>query len=124
MRLLCAVNTYRQYTENISAPSQDSGKLTVVIMGWWHREGQGERGRNRDQMKGRKLDRQERRKKGGEGDRVKGRLEIKRRVGKAEGGMFRIEGTYVYLWPVRTDVWKKPSQYHNYPLIKINFKKF
>ena len=121
---MCSEYVQTQYTENISAPSQDSGKLTFVIMGWWHREGQGERGRNRDQMKGRKLDRQERRKKGGEGDRVKGRLEIKSKVGRAEGEVFRVEGTYVYLWLVHTDVWKKPSQYHNYPLIKINLKKF
>ena len=28
-------------------------------------------------------------------------------------------GTHVYLWPIRVDVWQKPSQYCNYPPIKI-----
>ena len=28
-------------------------------------------------------------------------------------------GTYMYLWPIHTDVWQKPSQYCNYPPIKI-----
>ena len=29
-------------------------------------------------------------------------------------------GTHVYPWPIHADVWQKPSQYCNYPPIKIN----
>ena len=45
--------------------------------------------------------------------------------GKGGGRGFRMEGTHVYLWPIHIDVWQKPSQYCNYPPIKINniFKK-
>ena len=28
-----------------------------------------------------------------------------------EGGGFKREGTYVYLWPIHVDVWQKPTQY-------------
>ena len=28
-----------------------------------------------------------------------------------EGGVFRIGGTHVYLWPIHVDVWQKPPQY-------------
>ena len=31
------------------------------------------------------------------------------------------EGTYVYLWLIHVNVWQKPTQYCNYPLIKNNF---
>ena len=34
------------------------------------------------------------------------------------GGRFKREGTYVYLMPIHVDVWQKPSQYCNDPLIK------
>ena len=34
--------------------------------------------------------------------------------------VFRKEGTHVYLGPIRTDVWQNPSQYCDYPPIKIN----
>ena len=27
------------------------------------------------------------------------------------GGKFKREGTYVYLWLIHADVWKKPTQY-------------
>ena len=36
-------------------------------------------------------------------------------MGREVGGEFRIEGTHVYPWPIHVDVWKKPSQYCNYP---------
>ena len=36
-----------------------------------------------------------------------------------EGGGFKREGTYVYLWPIHVNGWRKPSQYCNYLLIKI-----
>ena len=41
-------------------------------------------------------------------------------VGREVGGEFRMEGTHVYLWPIQIDVWQKPSQYCNYPSIRIN----
>ena len=28
------------------------------------------------------------------------------------GGRLKMEGTYVYLWPIHIDVWQKPSQYY------------
>jgi len=27
------------------------------------------------------------------------------------GGGFRTQGTYVYLWLIHADIWKKPTQY-------------
>ena len=46
------------------------------------------------------------------------------RVGREEGGGFRVEGTHVYLQPIYIDVWQQLSQYCSYPTIKINtFKK-
>jgi hypothetical protein len=30
-----------------------------------------------------------------------------------------MEGTHVYLWLIHIDVWQNPSQYYNYPPIKI-----
>jgi len=27
------------------------------------------------------------------------------------GGKFNREGTYVYLWPIHVDVWRKPTKY-------------
>ena len=41
-------------------------------------------------------------------------------AGREVAGGFRMEGTHVYLWPIHTDVWQKPSQHCNYPPIKIN----
>ena len=40
--------------------------------------------------------------------------------GDRVGAVFRMEGTHVYLGPIHTHVWQKPSQYCNYPPIKIN----
>ena len=39
------------------------------------------------------------------------------------GRRFKREGTYVYLWLIHVDVWQKPSQYCNYPLIKNKTEK-
>ena len=39
------------------------------------------------------------------------------------GGEFRTEGAHVYLRLILVKVWQKPSQYGNYPPIKINLKK-
>ena len=41
------------------------------------------------------------------------------------GGMFKGEGTYVYLWPIHVDVWQKPTQYCKATKLrlKINLKK-
>ena len=39
------------------------------------------------------------------------KLEGQGRVGTEVRGGFRMEGTHVYLWPIYTDVWQKPSQY-------------
>ena len=36
------------------------------------------------------------------------------------GEGFRIGRTHIYLWPIHADVWQKPSQYCNYPPIKIH----
>ena len=43
-------------------------------------------------------------------------------AGRQEG-QFRMDMTHVYLWLVHIDIWQKPSQYCNYPSIKINLKK-
>ena len=32
-------------------------------------------------------------------------------MGWKEGGRFKKEGTYVYLWLIHVDVWQKPTQY-------------
>ena len=32
-------------------------------------------------------------------------------MGREVGGVFKREGTYVYLWPINTEVWQEPSQY-------------
>ena len=32
----------------------------------------------------------------------------------------RWEGSHLCLWPTHDDVWQRPSQYYNYPSIKIN----
>ena len=41
-------------------------------------------------------------------------------AGREVGRGLRREGTHVCLWPLHVSVWQKPSQYCNYPLIKIN----
>ena len=43
--------------------------------------------------------------------------------GWGEGGGRGVSGgrgSHVCLWPIHVDVWQSPSQYCNYPLIKIN----
>ena len=42
-------------------------------------------------------------------------------VGRGEG-RFKREGTHACLWLIHVDVWQNPSQYYNYPPIKINLK--
>ena len=39
------------------------------------------------------------------------------RGGEVEG--FRREGTRVYLWPIHTDVWQKPSQYYKVIILQL-----
>ena len=41
-------------------------------------------------------------------------------LGREVGGRFRMAGTHVSLWLIHTGVWQKPTQYCNYPPIKIN----
>lgn len=43
-------------------------------------------------------------------------------MGGEEAGRrgFRMRGTHIYLWPIQTDVWPKPSEHCNYPPIKIS----
>ena len=43
-------------------------------------------------------------------------------MGWEMGGRIMREGTYVYLWLIHADVWQKPTQYYNYPSIKIKKK--
>ena len=40
------------------------------------------------------------------------------RGGEVEG--FRREGTRVYLWPIHTDVWQKPSQYCEVIILQLH----
>jgi len=43
------------------------------------------------------------------------------RVGRKVEGRCRMRwGAHAYLWLIHVDVWQKPSQYCNYPPIKIN----
>ena len=42
--------------------------------------------------------------------------------GEEDKGGFRREGTHVYLWLIYTVIWHKPSQYCNYPPMKVNKK--
>ena len=45
-------------------------------------------------------------------------------MGREGGGMFKWEGTWVNLWLINVDVWKKPmQQLSKYPSIKNKFKK-
>ena len=42
-----------------------------------------------------------------------------------EGGGREVQdrSTHVYLWPMHVNVWQKPSQYCNYPPVKLVEKK-
>ena len=44
------------------------------------------------------------------------------RAEREVGGELRREGTHVYLWLIHIRVRQRPSQYGNYPPIKINKK--
>ena len=44
-------------------------------------------------------------------------------MGWGGGEGVRMGGTHVYLQPTHVDVWQQPSQFCNYPPIKINQKK-
>ena len=56
---------------------------------------------------------------------AKSRCSVTTRVGHdCRGGRgFKGEGTRVYLWATHADVWQKPSQYRNYPLIENKMEK-
>jgi len=43
-------------------------------------------------------------------------------MGRKEGGRFKRDRTYVYLWLIHVDVWQKTTQYCNYPPIKNKIK--
>ena len=51
-------------------------------------------------------------------DKLEGRGGEGGRRGAQEGG-----NTHVFPWLIHVDVWRKPSQYHNYPPIINFFKK-
>ena len=38
------------------------------------------------------------------------------------GGWLRKEGSYVYLWLIQADVWKKPSQYCKVIILGLKIK--
>ena len=40
-------------------------------------------------------------------------------MGWAVGGRFQREGTYVYVWLIRVDVWQKPAQYFKAPILQL-----
>ena len=40
------------------------------------------------------------------------------------GGRFKKEGTYVYLWLIRGDVWQKPTQYCKAIILQLKTKFF
>ena len=39
------------------------------------------------------------------------------------GGRFNREGTYVYLWLIRVDVWQKPTQYCKVIILQLKTSK-
>ena len=39
-------------------------------------------------------------------------------------GMFKREGTYVYLWLIHVDVWQKSSPYYKLTIPQLNIKKW
>ena len=43
-------------------------------------------------------------------------------MGRKMGGRFKREGTYVYLWLIRVDVWQKPSQYCKVIILQLKIK--
>ena len=45
-------------------------------------------------------------------------------MGRDVGGRFKREGTYVYLWLIRGDVWQKPTQYCKAIILQLKTKFF
>ena len=43
----------------------------------------------------------------------------KDRMGREVEGLFRMEGTRIYVWPIHTDVWQKPSQYSEVIILQL-----
>ena len=44
-------------------------------------------------------------------------------MGKEVGGIFKREGTHVYLWPIHVEVWQEPSQYCKEIILSLKKKK-
>ena len=40
------------------------------------------------------------------------------------GGRFKREGTYVYLWLIHADVWRRPKQYCKATILQLKINKF
>ena len=45
-------------------------------------------------------------------------------MGRAVGGRFKREGTYVYLWLIHVDVWQKPTQHCKASVLQFKKKNF
>ena len=43
-------------------------------------------------------------------------------MGSEAGGRFKREGTYVYLRPIRADVWQKPTQHCKTVILQLQLK--
>ena len=43
---------------------------------------------------------------------------------RLEGGRFKREGTYVYLWLIHADVWQKPTQYCKAIILQLQINNF
>lgn len=39
--------------------------------------------------------------------------------GGERGGEFKVRGMYVYLWPIRVDIWQKTSQYYKVIILQL-----
>ena len=44
-------------------------------------------------------------------------------MGREMGGRFKREGTYVYLWLIHVDVWKKPTKFCKAIILQLREKK-
>ena len=45
-------------------------------------------------------------------------------MGREMGGRFKREGTWVYLWLIDVDVWRKPTQYCKAIVLQLKINKF
>ena len=45
-------------------------------------------------------------------------------MGSKVGGSFNREGTYIYLWLIHADVWRKPTQYCKAIILQSKISKF